>query len=91
MTQKNQIKADEYRERALVASTLAEAAVLAAVREMHLRAAASWTDLAERQDLAIANAELRLTASRAALLAKAPAAPVAEPPPHDFDISTEPC
>ena len=49
---KNQLRADEYRGRAADATALADAALLANVRERHEAAAARWTDLArlnERQ------------------------------------------
>lgn len=43
---KNQLRADEYRGRAADATALADAALLANVRERHEAAAARWTDLA---------------------------------------------
>lgn len=49
---KSQLKSDEYRGRAAEAMALADAAVLANVRERHEASAARWTDLArlnERQ------------------------------------------
>lgn len=47
---KSQIKANEYRGRALDASALAEASPLERVREKHELAAATWTELAALQE-----------------------------------------
>jgi hypothetical protein len=45
-TQKNQVRAAEYRDRAAAAFTLAGASVLDRVRERHEAAGERWTDLA---------------------------------------------
>lgn len=44
--QKRDLRAVEYRSRAVAAGALAEASLLANVREKHERAAAQWTALA---------------------------------------------
>jgi hypothetical protein len=71
LASKHQDKADDYRGRAAIAAGLAEASVLARVREMHERAAASWTEMAELQDRAAQESDLRLAAVRNASPAKA--------------------
>ncbi len=47
---KREIRAAEYRDKAMAASLLAEASVLAHVREKHERAAAVWSGLAEMEE-----------------------------------------
>ena len=47
---KREIRAADYRDKAQNASLLAEASVLAHVREKHERAAAVWSGLAEMEE-----------------------------------------
>jgi hypothetical protein len=47
---RSEIRAAEYRAKALEASTLAQASVLRRVRDRHRLAAAAWTDLASAED-----------------------------------------
>jgi hypothetical protein len=68
LAQKQQTKAEEYRVQALGASALADASVLARVRDMHLRAAEAWTGMAELQDRAALESELRIAIAQRALL-----------------------
>ena len=89
MAQKHQSKADEYRDRAAVAAGLAEASGLARVREMHERAAASWTEMAELQDRAAQDSELRLAAIRNALPIKALSQSEGAPVIHSTVIEPE--
>lgn len=50
---KRQERAVEYRSRALAAQVLAEASLLANVRERHEAAAARWRDLAELDERSV--------------------------------------
>lgn len=72
LARKQQIKADEYRVQALGALALADASVLAQVRDMHLAAAAAWTEMAEQQDRAVAESGRRLAALNNARPARTP-------------------
>lgn len=48
--QKREIRAADYRDKAVAAARLAEASVLAHVREKHERSAAVWSGLADLED-----------------------------------------
>lgn len=63
LVQKQQDKAEEYRDRAAISAGLAETSALERVREMHLRAAATWTEMADLHDRAAFESGLRLAAA----------------------------
>lgn len=65
---KNQLRADEYRGRAADATALADAAILANVRERHEAAAARWTDLARLNERQASPRDARTAAAKRELI-----------------------
>ena len=72
---KSELKSQEYRLRAEQALAAAGRADLDQIRQRHLQAAATWSELAEREDVQAQRSRLMLEAQAAKLAAAAPPKP----------------